>query len=67
MAKQKFTIAHDVRMDGKHVKAGSPIELDASNDRDAMTLNNLLASDRIIETEAAHKHIAEARNSKPEK
>lgn len=60
MAKQKFTIAHDVRIDGKHVRSGSPIELDARDGKDASTLNNLLSSNRIVEVDAAHKHLEEA-------
>lgn len=59
MAKQKFTIAHDTRFDGQHVEAGSIIELDNDNDSDAAHLNNLLGSGRIVEVEAAHKHLRE--------
>jgi len=60
MAKQKFTIAHDIRAGGKHIKAGSPIELDPTDDADAMSLNNLLANNRIVEVDAAHKSLADA-------
>lgn len=69
MAKQKFTIAHDIRFDGKHVKAGSPIELDASDDADAATLHNLLSSNRIKEVDKALDalHPAPAPTSEPAK
>lgn len=57
MAKKTFTIAHDIRMNGKHVASGSKIELDATQQKDAVTLNGLLSSNRIVEIEAAHKHL----------
>lgn len=60
MAKQKFTIAHDIRMGGKHIPNGSPIELDATETKDAMTLHNLLSSNRIKEVDTALKALADA-------
>jgi hypothetical protein len=53
MAKQKFTVTADCRINKKHVAAGSKVELDPSNKDDYSTLSNLLGSDRIVETDKA--------------
>lgn len=67
MAKQKFAIAHDVRYNGEHLKAGSPVELDARDGKDAAELHNLLSSNRIVDADIpkAQRALSEADEAPP--
>lgn len=47
MAKQTFTLRHDIRLGGTHLNAGQTVSLDPEDAGDAKVLADLKASDRI--------------------
>jgi hypothetical protein len=53
MAKQNYTINHDIRLAGQVVKAGSKFSLDPEDKADAELLSVLRASGRLVEDQSA--------------